>query len=140
MARKVSKYYISPKEFKKEILIYQQNDTEQMSDELGTMLLKLAQRYASKPNFCGYSYREEFVSDAIERMIQQIHKIDLNHPNCNPFAYLTQVCKNCFRARINKETKYTETKERLKIELFDKIEDVENIHFKANDDYDDDFV
>lgn len=131
MGRKRSKYYISTKEFIKELKYYNKNDI--ISEKLGKMLLRLAKRYACKGNFSGYSYREEFVSDAVLRMIEQLDKINLDHPRCNPFAYLTQTCKNCFRARINKETKYNDTKENLKEKVFNEIKQIENIDFKKND-------
>ena len=43
------------------------------------------------------------VADAVARCLSHaIDKIDLDHPNCNPFSYLTQTCYNVFRQKINK--------------------------------------
>ena len=41
------------------------------------------------------------VADAVARCLSHaIDKIDLDHPNCNPFSYLTQTCYNVFRQKI----------------------------------------
>lgn len=130
MARKRKKYYVDPDELAEEIRKFQESENEQMSDELGMMLTNIARRYASLPNFSGYSYKEDFISDAIFRMIQQIHKIDLNHPKSNPFSYLTFICYHVYIARIKKEKRYTQTKEDLKDKYFDLFEHNEQLNLK----------
>lgn len=130
MGRKRGEYYINPEELKKDIQEYK--DTNVISNELGEKLIKIARRYASKPNFSGYSYKEDFISDAILRMVSQIDMIKLDHPKCNPFSYLTQTCYNCYIAKINKEKKYTKTKEMLKDYYFDELTANENVTFKKN--------
>lgn len=132
MGRKRSKYYINPDELKEEISKFQSGKDDIMSDKLGEMLIKLAERFASLPNFSGYSYKEDFIGDAIYRMIQQIDKINLDHPKCNCFSYLTQICYHVYIAKIKKEKKYSETKELLKEEYFNDLETAEIIHFKKN--------
>ena len=136
MGRKRGEYYINPEELKKDLEEY--NDTSIISEELGIKLIKIARRYASRPNFSGYSYKEDFISDAILRMVSQIDKIKLNHAKCNPFSYLTQVCHNCYIAKINKEKKYTKTKEMLKDRFFDEIRSTENLNYKGNPEETDD--
>ena len=130
MGRKRSEYYINPDELKSDIKEYK--ETGIMSNELGKKLIKIANRFASKPNFSGYSYKDEFISDGILRMVSQMDKINLDHPKCNPFSYLTQTCFNCFRAKINKEKKYSQTKENLKDYYFNEFQSDENITFKSN--------
>ena len=132
MGRKRSVYYIDPKDLIKEIRHY--NETDEISEVLGGYLIKIANRFASKPNFSGYSYKDEFIADAILRMVQQLHKVDLSHPKCNPFAYLTQTCFNIFIARINKEKKFMNIKNSLKDYYYDEIEAEENIKYKRNPD------
>lgn len=128
--RKKSVYYINPKELIEEIQKFKDDGT--ITEKLGEMILNIAKRYASRPNFNGYSYKEDFIGEAVYRMIEQLDKIDLNHPKCNPFSYLTQICHYKFIAKINKEEKFRKTKERLKDHLFDKIEQSEGIHFNKN--------
>lgn len=130
MGRKRGEYYIDPADLEKEIRKYKETGIQ--SEKLGKFLIKLANRFASRPNFSGYSYKDEFISDAIYRMVDQMDKIDLDHPQCNPFAYLTQTCYNVFIARINKEKKYTATKNALKDYYFNELEETENITFKRN--------
>ena len=139
MGRKRSVYYIDKDELIKEIKHYK--DTDEISEDLGVMLLKIAQRYSSKSNFVGYSYRDEFISDATYRMVGQLDKINLDHPNCQPFSYLTKTCHRCFIAKINKEKKYQNLKLKLTEKYFTEIETGEKIQFKKNndDEVDDDF-
>lgn len=120
-------HYVSNKDLLEEIKLY--NKTKKVSEELGVFLIKIAKRYATKPNFSGYTYKEDFIGDAVFRMVEQLDKINLKHPNCNPFSYLTQVCRNCFIAKINKEHKIQDTKENIRDTIyyeFIKIEDIEN--------------
>jgi hypothetical protein len=102
------------------------------------MFINIANRFASKPNFSSYTYRDEFVGDAIYRMCDKIGMINLDHPKCNIFTYLTMICYHCFIARITKEKKYQKTKENVKREIFNNFMMTENIKPKQND-YDDDF-
>jgi len=133
--RKQQQYYINPKELRAELQKYKDEDI--ISEELGAMILKIAQRYASKPNFSGYSYREEFIGTAVLRMIEQLNKIDLEHPKCNPFAYLTQICHFKFIEKINKEKKYQTMKTRLKDHYYDEFESNESIKNTNNKDLED---
>ena len=68
--RKKSVYYIIKDELRTELEYYKK--TKIISEKLGEMILKIAHRYSSKPCFSGYSYRDEFVSEAIYRMIDQL--------------------------------------------------------------------
>ena len=134
MGRKRGEHYIEKQKLTEEIVRY--HETGVMSEELGGYLIKIANRFASKPNFSQYSYKDEFVSEAICRMVDQIHKIDLDHPSCNPFSYLTQQCYWIFVAKINKENKYSKLKDSLTDYYYNEIESSENIHYKRNVDED----
>ena len=137
--RKTSKndnYYVDPEELKKELKYFKETDI--ITDELGIMLHNIAHRFASTPNW-GYSFKEDFVSDAIYRMIEQLHKIDLEHPKCNPFAYLTQTCYYKFIAKIASEKKYQKIKESLKDYYFDDFEQNEDIGKKSTTNDDEDY-
>ena len=125
-------FYINPKELKEEIRQYKKTDV--ISEKLGGFLIKLAKRYSSKPNFSQYTYREDFVADAVCRMCEQLHKIDLDMPNSNPFSYLTKICYWKFVAKINLEKKYQMTKIRLRDDAFDQFEESEGVIVKKNAD------
>lgn len=73
-------------------------------DYVGQCLLLIATRLASKPNFSGYTYKDEMISDGIENCLMYIHNFDPNKTN-NPFAYFTQIIKFAFLRRIEKEKK-----------------------------------
>lgn len=80
------------------------------------------------PRFNGYSYRDEFVADAVLRCITHgLDKIDLNHPNCNPFSYITQLAYNAFRQKIKNEKKFMKAKQHLREEIYTEFENSEGI-------------
>ena len=127
MCKSSRELYIDPDDLKKELKNYKQ--TNVISDELGVIFLKIAKRFATKSCFSGYSYKDEFISDAIYRMVEQIGKVRTNKGS-NAFGYLTQICYNCFIGKIAKEKKYTKLKENLTTDVLDDVENEENISFK----------
>ena len=132
MAKKTkSAFYVNPRELKEEIGKYKING--HISEALGHFIMLIAKNFVSKGNFRNYSYRDDFVGDAIYRMIEQLDKLNLDHPKCNCFAYLTQVCYRCFQARIIKEEKFQILKECYKVHLFEQVENSEHISFKKNE-------
>lgn len=78
----------------------------QVPEYVGKCILLIAQRLATKPNFSGYSYKEEMISDGIENCLQYIHNFD-PEKSSNPFAYFTQIIWYAFLRRIQKEKKQT---------------------------------
>jgi len=135
MDKKKQQYYVNPKELRSELQYFKETDI--ISEKLGKMILNIAQRYSSRPNFSGYSYKEEFVGTAVLRMIEQLAKIDLNHPKCNPFAYLTQICHFKFIEKINKEKKYQTLKTKLVDHYYDEFENSESLKNTGNTETDD---
>ena len=119
-------HYVNCKDLLEEIKLY--NKTRKVSEELGVYLLKIAKRYATKPNFSGYTYKDDFIADAVYRMVEQLDKINLNHPKCNPFSYLTQLCRNCFIAKINKEHRIQNTKENIRDTVYSEFIKNEDIN------------
>jgi len=71
---------------------------------IGECVYKIATRLASKPNFSGYSYKEEMISDGLENAIQAIGNFN-PEKSSNPFAYFTQIIWYAFLRRIEKEKK-----------------------------------
>ena len=78
----------------------------QVPEYVGKCILLIATRLATKPNFSGYSYKEEMISDGIENCLQYIHNFDPDKSQ-NPFAYFTQIIWYAFLRRIQKEKKQT---------------------------------
>jgi hypothetical protein len=81
----------------------------QVSEYLGTCIVKIAEHLAFKPNFSGYTFKDEMISDAIENCLIYINNFDPKKGN-NPFAYYTQIAWYAFVRRINREQKQLMTK------------------------------
>ena len=77
----------------------------------------IAEKLASRPNFSGYSFREEMVGDGIENCLKYIDNYNPNTISKNkkgnnfgkktrgPFPYFTQIIWCAFVQRIGKEEK-----------------------------------
>lgn len=83
-----------------------------MTRELSDMLLLLVNQYASKGNWTNYSYREEFVGDAVLHLFKKWHKFDETKYN-NPFAFFTQIVYRCFLTTLGREKKQQKIKDLL---------------------------
>lgn len=101
---------------------------------VGECLLLISQRLANKPNFSGYSYREEMISDGIENSLMYIDNFDPNKSN-NPFAYFTQIIKFSFIRRIEKEKKqhYIKIKNLQNFNITDELDGVDNKKTELNE-------
>lgn len=74
------------------------------SEYIGKCIMLICNRLSLNKNFIGYSYRDEMISDGIEKCSAAIFKFDpVNYKN--PFAYFTQIAWNAFIARIQREKK-----------------------------------
>jgi len=71
---------------------------------IGECIFLIANRLATKPNFSGYSYKDDMISDGIENCVQYIHNFNPEKSE-NPFAYFTQIIWYAFLRRIQKEKK-----------------------------------
>jgi DNA-directed RNA polymerase specialized sigma24 family protein len=80
--------------------------TPQVPEYVGKCIMLISQRLATRPNFSGYTFKEEMVSDGIENCLQYIHNFD-PEKSSNPFAYFTQIIWYAFLRRIQKEKKQT---------------------------------
>lgn len=135
-------FYIKPAELKEELRELRR--TGFPSEKLGDMLLKLARKFATRWNYCDYTFKEEFIGDAVLRMVQNAAKVD---PDKNPFSYLTTICANCFAGRIKKENKYGDLKKILSEDMLDELSATEGVTINKHDDdfpgdekWDSDFV
>lgn len=129
-------HYIKGEDLKKQLRLF--HSTGVISEELGGMMMKLARKFANKWNFMNYTYKDEFINDAILKMVQYIHKVD---PDRNPFCYLTCICESCFRGRIAKETRFGDMKKQLVIMNLDDLEHSEGLNIiQKSDDADENFI
>jgi hypothetical protein len=109
------KFYVEPKKFDEEIMKYY--DSGEMSDELASMVSKIANKLSFASNFVNYTYREEMVGDGIVRMFKALmaKKYD-REKGTNPFSYFTRIAFNAFRNRIKKEKHIHEAHEKYQQE------------------------
>ena len=102
---------------------------------IGESILLICSNLAKKPNFSGYTYKTDMISDAIMDCVAAVDNFDPEKTN-NPFAYFTQIAWNAFIRRIQKEKKQTYIKHKNFENSFMMNElwsDAENIHLKANE-------
>ena len=93
-------------EYKKMYHISKSNDEELpiISEYLGSVFLKIAQRLSFRPNFINYAFKNDMISDGIENCLHYIHNFN-PEKSSNPFAYFTQIIYYAFIRRIQKEKK-----------------------------------
>lgn len=85
---------------------------------IGESILLICNNLARKPNFSGYTYKQEMISDGVMDCIAAVDNFEPDRTN-NPFAYFTQIAWNAFLRRIAKEKKQT----------YIKHKNFENSHF-----------
>jgi len=73
---------------------------------IGESILLICNNLAKKPNFSGYTYKQDMISDGVIDCVAAVDKFDPDKTN-NPFAYFTQIAWNAFLRRIQKEKKQT---------------------------------
>lgn len=122
MKRK-KEHYVNNKEFSQAVVDYVNTVTEARDNNqddpmipnyIGECFLKIAEGLSHKPNFIGYSYREEMVMDGVENCIKAIMNYDVDKATRtglpNAFAYFTQIIYYAFLRRIQKEKKQQDIK------------------------------
>ena len=100
--------YTAMIEYKTKLRDAEQNNKPkpQVSNYIGQSILLICNNLSKKPNFSGYTYKQEMVSDGIIDCIAAVDNFDPDKTN-NPFAYFTQIAWNAFIRRIQKEKKQT---------------------------------
>lgn len=113
MARRAKRNYVNNRDFLDALIQYRTDcaEAEDAGDELprvpdyiGTCIYQIATRLATKPNFSGYTYKEDMISDGIENCLLYIRNFNPEKSE-NPFAYFTQIIWYAFLRRIQKEKK-----------------------------------
>ena len=112
-------------EYKREYNKSKESDTDlpMISEYLGSVFLKIAQRLSFRPNFINYAFKNDMISDGIENCLHYIHNFNPEKSN-NPFAYFTQIIYYAFIRRIQKEKK----------QLYIKYKAIENHDFTTQED------
>ena len=84
----------------------QEKEKPRTSNYIGEAIYLICNNLAKKPNFSGYTYRQEMIDDALIDCVAAVDNFDPNKTQ-NPFAYFTQIAWNAFVRRIFKEKKQT---------------------------------
>ena len=119
-------HYVNNKQFSQAVVDYvssvneaRKNVIEEptITNYIGECFLKIAEGLSHKPNFVGYTYREEMVMDGVENCIKAIMNYDIKKATRtglpNAFAYFTQIVYYAFLRRIAKEKKQQDIKEKF---------------------------
>ncbi|MDB4345135.1 sigma factor for late transcription [bacterium] len=113
MAKPRKRNYVNNKDLLEALINYKKDCREaedqgeivpRVPDYIGKCIYQIATRLATKPNFSGYSYKEDMISDGIENCLQYINNFNPEKSQ-NPFAYFTQIIWYAFLRRIQKEKK-----------------------------------
>ena len=103
-----SNYYVKNADLLEEVIRYKETDI--ISEELGEMLLMIARNYASKGSYSGYTWVSDMVSEAVLTCIKYMKNFK-PEKSTNAFAYVTQICKNSFKAFIKDQNKHSDIKD-----------------------------
>ena len=139
--RKRTVHYVDNAKFLEEMIEYKRQyqisinndqDKPMISEYLGSVFLKIAQRLSFRPNFINYAFKDDMISDGIENCLHYIHNFNPEKSKI-PFAYFTQIIYYAFIRRIQKEKK----------QLYIKYKSMQNYEISPEYveymDYDDDF-
>ena len=110
--KKITRNYINNADFLAALVQYKEDcniasennkPKPRIPNYIGECFMKLAEGLARRPNFFGYSYKDEMIADGIENCLMYFENFDTTRKN--PFAYFTQILWWCFVRRIQKEKK-----------------------------------
>lgn len=110
--RKKKKNYVNNADLLKELELSHEQD--RMTEELGKMMILLAQRYVRVPRFARYTYTDDMEGFALMTLCKAWRAFDATKSN-NPFAYFTQCMKNAFFQFDNGERKQRDIKDEIRL-------------------------
>ena len=87
-----------------------------LSNKLASMLYMLTTRYATKPNFSGYTYIDDMVAEALADLCKNALKFNPERSS-NPFAFYTQCIHNSFLGYLNNEKKHRRIRDAMLVEI-----------------------
>ena len=89
-------------------------------ERFGAIILLMIEKILTKPNFSGYTYHDEFYSDAIHKILKYLHNFNHNLKSkrtgqpVNAFAYISQIIHNSVIYVINSKKKERDNFNKLK--------------------------
>ena len=109
-----SKYYLTNASLLPAVLAAKEQN--KLSNELATMLMMLTRRYAQRPCFANYSYKDDMISDALTNLCQNALKFNPEKSK-NPFAFYTSCINNSFLQFLAVEKKHRRIRDQLLIDM-----------------------
>jgi len=103
-------YYVNNKEMLEEFKKYRK--TGKISEELGGMFLDIAKNILLKPNFIGYTWKEDMACGAVLTCVKYSKNFD-PEKGSNPYGYISRICFNYYKEYIKKQKRHSGIKETL---------------------------
>lgn len=104
----------------------QTNVDDKSYNRFGEIILLMIKKILTKPQFSGYTYRDEFYSDAVHKILKYLHNFDhtliseISGTEVNAFAYISQIIHNSVLFIINyKNKELKEIKKQMQAGFFD---------------------
>lgn len=85
----------------------------------GSIVILMIKKILTKPNFSGYTWQDDFYSDACYRVFKYIHNFDhtlkskITNQSVSCFSYISQIIHNSILAIINEKNKKDKELENL---------------------------
>lgn len=117
----MSRHYVNNKDLLECIKDYQARKQQALDsggplpkipEYFGAAIIEIATRFSRRPNFIGYSYRDEMIADAIEHALVAADKFDPTKSS-NPFSYITTMVYYSFISRISREKRQSYIRSQL---------------------------
>ena len=109
-----SKYYITNGRMLPEVI--ESRKSGKISAELAKMLMMLTRKYAQRPCFSNYTYKEDMISEALANLCQNALKFN-PEKSSNPFSYYTTCINSSFLQFLNVEKKHRRIRDQLLIDM-----------------------
>lgn len=124
----IKKNNLKYKVYNKVVLLSECTKIDRSSNErFGEIILLMIKSILTKPNFSGYTYKTDFYSDAIYKILKYMHNFNHNliskisGKKVNAFAYISQIIFNSIIHIINtKKAEREKIKKRIKNEISSK--------------------
>ena len=109
-----AKYYLTNSKLLPEVI---KSKAEcKISSQLAEMLMLLTKRYASRPAFSGYTFRDDMVAEALADLCKNALKFNPERSD-NPFAFYTSCIHNSFLGFLNVEKKHRKIRDQLLVDI-----------------------
>lgn len=137
-------HYVNANDFSKQVIGYKRKcaeakaegkPTPKIPDSIGYIFMEMARRMATKPNFSGYTYKDEMIDESLLHCVKAIHNFDPEKGNA--FSYFSRIIWQAFLIVMKKEKMQQKSKEHLlndvMLQPYDLIQSDEGTHYENID-------